>query len=151
MKIGKLLWIAGEATLLQIAAASGAWAQTLSLSGDPFSLDVHTAVAGFAPQSVTETSTTYAVTVPSSGAALKARLNAPVPSGVQLRISVQAPSGAATVGELSLSTTDQTVVMNLPQGSHSALGITYRLVASASAGVIAPASREIVFTIVQNP
>jgi hypothetical protein len=133
-----------------LAIGGGAVAQTLSVSGSPGTLRVTTAIAGGTPEIVTETSTTYSVTTPSANATRKitARLTSPLPAGVTMTISCQAPSGAISAGSITLSTTEQDVVTSIDRRTNaSGLTITYTLTAPLSVGVLSSQTRNVTFTI----
>jgi hypothetical protein len=137
--------------LLLAVPCSGLAAQSVIISGDPGSLDIGTASAGAPLDPASDATTTYTVTTSAAGQRIVARLDAPMPRGVTLTIELTAPTGAASAGEVTLSTVDQTVVGDIPSaGSYSSLAITYRLSAATSAGPVATAARSVIFTVVSG-
>lgn len=130
--------------------APPAAAQSMSVTGSPGSLAITTAVAGSAPTSVTESSTKYSTNtlLALSTSKITAQLNSPMPAGVTLTITLAAQPGATSMGEVTLSTTAQSVVTNIPTlATASDLAITYRLNATSAAGAIAASSRTVTLTI----
>lgn len=134
---------------LQIALGGALAAQsgTLSVSGNPSTLTITSAVAGFAPDPVSDNTTTYALLDVTSVARVTARLDAPIPTGSVLRLTMEAPGGAVSSGPVELSTTDQVMVRLIPVGSHSGLTLTYQFVAASAAGVVPPSVRTVTFTV----
>ncbi|HEX6964673.1 MAG TPA: hypothetical protein VF166_02665 [Gemmatimonadaceae bacterium] len=139
------------ALLILVPCASLA-AQTIAVSGDPGPLTVGTATPGAPLDPASDASTTYTVTTTAPGQKIVARLDAPMPAGVTLSILLTAPGGAASAGEVVLSTIDQTVVGSIPTpDSYAGLTITYRLKASTSAGSIPTTAGSVVLTVVPGP
>jgi hypothetical protein len=126
-------------------------AQSVTLSGDPGSLAIGTATAGAPLDPVSDATTTYTVATSAAGQQIVARLDAPMPGGVTLSITLTAPTGAVSMGEVTLSTVDQTVVGSIPAaGTYAGLAITYQLSSATSAGPVATAARSVVFTVVSG-
>ena len=112
----------------------------LRVSGDPGLLRITTAVAGSAPTGVSDVLTTYDVRVSSSSVKrITARLNAPMPAGVVLTVTLVPPTGATSMGPVVLDAIARDVVVNIT-GVNSTHAITYQLNATVAAGVIAPSS-----------
>lgn len=128
------------------------WAQTVVVSGDPGMLTVGSATPGSPLDPASDASTTYTVTTTTAGQRIVARLDAPLPNGVTLTVSLTPPGGTANAGEVTLSTVDQTVVGSIQTaGTYSGLAITYRLVATTAVGPVPTAVRSVVFTVVPGP
>lgn len=124
---------------------------TLTLSGEPAPLVVSTASAGSAPEPATESSTTYSLSATDLTSRITARLDTALPPGVTLRVSLAAPPGATSSGAVALSTAEQDVVRGIPAGSYAGLSITYTLQATSGAGVIAPSTPAVTFTVLAQP
>ena len=141
----------GALLLPRIQAA--AQQQTLTVSGAPGLLRISTAIAGFEPIAVSNATTTYTVSTgnPNRIHKIMARLNAPMPVGVTLTVTLDAPSGATSLGPVALDATDRDVVMGIPRRTTATHTITYELSASVAAGVIPNSSRTVTLTIVQQP
>jgi hypothetical protein len=125
----------------------------IALNGTPSPLVVAGAVAGAQPESVTDATTTYDVTnsSPTQSARILARLDAPLPAGVTLEITLEAPPGATSLGPVALTVADQPVVVGVPpQGGGTGLRVTYRLTAMVSAGVRGTESRQVILTLEQQ-
>ena len=138
--------------LAACAHASTAWAQGLFFAfGDPQPLVVSTATAGAQPDAVTSGTTSYTLINVSllQTVRVRARLNAPLPPGVTLEVTLTAPPGATSLGPVALTTTDRDVVVGVrPLTVYLTGTITYRLSATVAAGVVGPLTRQVIFTVV---
>jgi len=121
----------------------------LALTGSPSPLVVSSAVAGFAPASVTAGGTSYAISTNESNQKIIASIDATMPAGLNLEVSLAAPAGAASRGSVTLGTAGADVVTGISATAASALPITYRLNTTPSAQ-IAVESRTVTFTIVSG-
>ena len=111
------------------------------------SLTITTAVAGSAPTSATDATASWAVTTNQTGAKITANIASNMPAGLTLSSSLAAPTGATSAGFQALSTVAVdlvTVITKLAQGS---LAVTYKLDATAAAGVVASGTRVVTYTI----
>jgi hypothetical protein len=146
--------------LALVAVAGSAQAQTatqtvtfavnainqIAFVGSP-TLTITTAVAGSAPTSVSNAASTWAVTTNQTGAKITASIPANMPAGLTLSASLAAPVTATSAGFQSLSTTAVDVVTTLTKLNAGALAVTYKLDATAAAGVVASNSRVVTYTI----
>lgn len=150
------IFLASTALLLASAGTAAAQAtQTasyevqainqISVAGSP-SLTINTATAGSAPTAVTA-GATYAITTNETNRKITAGLDAAMPDGVSLSMSLAAPTGATSAGAVTLLTTAQDVVTAISTLNESGLSITYGLSATAAAGVVAAGTRTVTFTI----
>ena len=138
-----VLLLAGSRTV-------GAQAITLS-SGSAGSLVINAVVAGQDPTGATTSTTTYDVTTPNPPGTYRitARINQAMPAGTTLSLTMAAPTGASSVGPVSLTTTAQDIVINVPRKTTgTALAITYSFDATPAAGVVPITSRTITLAIV---
>lgn len=120
----------------------------LSVSGNPGALVVSTATAGQAPDIVSDASTTYAITTNESDRKITGAINTAMPSGVTLRVALQAPAGSGTSqGPTALTTTAQDLVTGISTLNEASRAITYSLQASSAAGVVPSASKTVTLTI----
>ena len=122
----------------------------IGISGAPVPLVINSAVAGSAPTSVTASGGTYAVTTNESNKKITASLDDPLPAGVRLEISLAAPQGAASAGEVALGVAASDLVTGISAVAASALPMTYRLSADATVHMAAPETRTVTFTIVSG-
>lgn len=127
-------------------------AQTLALTtGSTGTLLISTATAGADPSSANTAAGTYTVTQKKRDGALRitARLNAAMPAGTTLRITLAAPAGATSMGAVILTTTAQNVVTGIPAANVTtpAAAISYTFTATPAAGVIGPSSRIVTLTV----
>jgi hypothetical protein len=144
--------VAAAAVVALCVSSDKAGAQSLSVSSNPATMRITTAVAGAQPNSVVEASTTYSYDSKQNNKNLVAQLNAPMPFGVTLTATFEAPPGATSVPDVVLSTTAQTVVVNVDaQKKAVTRGITYTLSATPAAGVVPLQSRTVTLTIVSMP
>ncbi len=126
-------------------------AATISVSGPPSSLVVSTATAGAQPDSVSDSSTTYTATV-SSGmtGTIWASLNSSLPSATTLQVNLEAPTGATSLGGISLTSSDQMVVTGIAPGTYDSLTVTYIFSGTVSAGVVSSTPCTVLFTITES-
>lgn len=118
---------------------------TMTLSGDPGALSVTSAIAGSPPSSVTNDATTYGLSTSYVSTRITARMDAALPAGASLAVTLEQPTGGQSMGTVTLSTADQDLVRSILPGSYTGLRITYRLSATSAAGVLDLASRTVTF------
>jgi hypothetical protein len=138
------------ATSAQNVTFSVAAINQISVTGTP-TLAITGAPAGGAPTSVTDATSSYAITTNQSNLRIQAQINENMPLNVSLSASVAAPTGAATTGPTALSTTPANVVTGISQVNQGSLGISYTLTAAANAGTVPSQSRTVTFTVVTTP
>jgi hypothetical protein len=156
---------------MQLLAGRGSWArqaviiggllcfaaiargQTLSVSGSPANLVINTAIAGQPPTSDNDATTTYTVKALNKNNPLKitGRLNAAMPPGMTLTISLAPPGGAVSNGTVTLDATTRDLVGDITNSNAQTRSITYTLSATAAAGVVPPQSRTVTLTITAWP
>jgi hypothetical protein len=118
----------------------------IAFTGAP-SLTITTATAGSAPTSVTDAVTaTWAVTTNQTGAKITASIPA-MPAGLTLSASLAAPAAATSAGFLALSGTAVDLVTGITKLAQGSLGVSYKLDATAAAGVVTSATRVVTYTI----
>jgi len=134
-------------------SSSRANAQSFKVSGNPGTLAIQgTPVAGTAPTSVSDATTTYTLTSAQNGGKMTAQLNAAMPTGLTLTIAVDPPPGASSSGPVALSTTPQNVATGIVSFTGNATrNITYTLTATAAAGIVPLQSRTVTLTITSAP
>lgn len=138
--------------LVQAGLANSAAAQALSVSGNPSSLTVNTAIAGAQPVAVSNATTTYSVAASIlQKKKITARLNMAMPSGTTLTVSMVAPSGATSMGAVVLTPTAQDLVVNISNVLASTQAITFQLTANTSAGALAASTRTVTYSLVNHP
>ena len=118
----------------------------IAFTGAP-SLTITTAVAGSAPTSVTDASSAWAVTTNQTGAKISASIPSNMPAGLTLSANLAAPTGATSASFQSLSTVSVDLVTAITKLAQGSLTATYRLDATAAAGVVASATRLVTYTI----
>lgn len=118
----------------------------ISITGSP-SLSVTTAAAGSAPTSVTDATSSWAVTTNQTGAKISASIASAMPTGLTLSVNLAAPSGGSSAGMTSLGTVASDLVTSITKVSASGLGATYQLSATAAAGVVSSATKVVTYTI----
>lgn len=120
----------------------------MSVSGNPGALTINAATAGSAPTSVSDASTTWAITTNQTGTKVTAAIDQAMPANVTLRVSLAAPTGATSAGAVALGPSGADLVTGITQLSESGKVITYTLSATAAADVVANASRTVTYTVV---
>ena len=141
--------------LLSFFSSGVAQAQTaLTASGSPAPLIISTAVAGSQPVAIPDIATTYFVRVKNIAGVKKitAQIDTPMPPATTLTVALAAPSGATSLGAVSLDTTPRDVVVNI-SGINPGVtrGITYVFSATVAAGVIASQTRTVTLTLANFP
>lgn len=124
----------------------------LATSGNPGALTVSAATAGSEPDAVTDTSTSFAITTncATDGKKITAVLNEAMPSGTTLKITLAAPSGGTSAGEITLTASAQDVVTAIDGVASSGHQISYELDATVAAGVVSSANKTVTLTIVNQ-
>jgi hypothetical protein len=155
--IATALLVVGFLTLAEHAVAGDTATQTvtfavsaineLSVSGNPGSLIVSTATAGTAPDVVTDSTTSYAITTNETGRKITGAIDTPMPSGVTLAVNLAAPTGASSAGLTTLGTSAMDLVTGISTLNDSSKSITYSLSATSAAGVVPSASKTVTLTI----
>lgn len=128
-------------------------AQTLSVSGSPAAFRVNTAIAGQPPTDDTDNATTYSVKAANKNSPVKitGRLNAVMPAGMTLTVNLAPTTGATSNGTVTLDATARDLVGNITHTNVRTASISYVISATPSAGVVAPQSRTVTFTIAAWP
>jgi hypothetical protein len=123
----------------------------LLVSGSPAPLVVSAAVAGSAPVSVTNSSTTYTIALALGSHKLTGQINAGMPTGTTLSVTLAAPPGATSQGAVALSTTPHDLVTNISLVAATTRAITYRFSATSAAGVVPAQTRTVTLTLTSAP
>jgi len=118
----------------------------IAFVGTP-SLTITTAVAGSAPTSVTDASSTWAVTCNQTGAKISAAIASNMPAGLTLSANLAAPTGATSALYQSLSTVSVDLVTGITKLAQGSLTATYKLDATPAAGVVTSQTRVVTYTI----
>lgn len=123
--------------------------QVISVSTSPAALIVNSATPGFEPDSATDATTTYSITV-NKASKITAKINTAMSTDITLTINLASTEGISA-GDVDISNATITpldVVTAIPAGSKdSAQTITYTLSALATAGVIPQADKIVTLTI----
>lgn len=122
----------------------------IAISGGAVTLSVNSAVAGSAPTSVTDETHTYAITTNEQHRAIQASIDADMPQGVTLLMSLESPSAEATSTVVALSTTPARAVTGISTLAVANKKITYTMNATADAGVVPTITRVVTLTIVDD-
>jgi hypothetical protein len=122
----------------------------IGVAGNPAPLVISSATAGSAPTSVTAGGSSYAITTNEANKKITASIDQALPAGMQLEVLLAAPTGAASVGEVVLTTAPADVVTGISAISAASLAITYRLSATATVQMPSPATRTVTFTVVSG-
>ena len=145
-----LLTLAATAASAQTATQTVTFAvnaiNQIAFVGAP-SLTITTAVAGSAPTSVTDASASWAVTTNQTGAKITASIPLAMPAGLTLSSSLAAPAAAASLGFAPLTTVAVDLVTGITKLGQGALAVTYKLDATAAAGVVTSSTRVVTYTI----
>jgi hypothetical protein len=130
--------------LLLVGGRAARAQNSITVSGNPPLMRITTAVAGSQPTAITTATTTYTVVVATGGTRrVTGRLDAAMPVGTTVTVSLAAPPGATSLGAVTLDLTERDLVINIPRPTTATLAITYRFSATVSAGVIANSIRNV--------
>ncbi len=124
----------------------------ITVSGSPAQMHISTAVAGFAPTSVSNSSTTYTVSKPVAphSYTVTAQLNTTMPANTTLDITLQSAGNGSSAGAVALTTTAKTVISGITLKVTGAT-ITYNFNAAAAAGVVPLQTRRVTLTVITVP
>lgn len=139
-----------------LVAASAVSAQTLSATAGPAGvMRISTTIAaGAQPTSVTNVSGgTYTITTTNANRtyAITAQIDANMPTGSTLSVTLAAPPSATSLGPVALDVTARNVVTGIVRNTNATRNITYDFAATAAAGVIPSSSRTVTFTVIRFP
>jgi hypothetical protein len=126
---------------------------SITVSGNPGSLRISSAIAGSQPTPVSNAATTYTLVIGGSANRrykITAGLNTAMPPGVTLMANLAAPPGGTSLGAVALDATARDVVINIPGQTNVTRGITYQLSALVTAGVVTSRTRTVTFTIIRT-
>jgi len=142
----------GAFIILALIGTSGRLlADDIFVSGDPGALVVNAADAGSQPNPVMDASTSYSIDITTSNKKITGAIGSAMPAGTFLRVTLTAPSGATSAGQITLAVTAQDLVTGLVAGmNESGLGILYEFSATVEAGIVTPAVNTVTFTIVDS-
>ena len=119
----------------------------ISVSGNPSALIVNSATAGSEPDAASDNSTSYAITTNESSKKITGAINTAMPSNTSLKVTLVAPTGGTSAGQVTLSTTAADLVTGISTLAESGNTITYEFSATASAGVISSANKTVTLTV----
>ena len=116
-------------------------------------MSITSATAGFPPDFLTNAITTYTAKAKQANRPQKitGQLNAAMPVGMTLTVTLVATTGATSDGTVTLDATARELVGNITNTANETHGITYVLSATAAAGVVLSQSRTVTFTITAWP
>lgn len=120
---------------------------SISVSGNPAALIVSTASAGSQPTSATDTSTTYNLTSNATNQKITGAIDAAMPDGTTLAITLAAPTTGTSAGPVNMSTTAANLVTGISNIAQSNIAITYTVSATVSAAVAGPLMRTVTYTL----
>lgn len=119
----------------------------ISVSGNPSALIVNTAVPGSQPTAATDASTSYSITTNNSSRKITSAINSAMPANTSLKVTLTAPTGGSSAGQVTLSTTAQDLVTAISTLAESGLSISYEFSATLAAGIISSSQRTVTLTI----
>jgi hypothetical protein len=126
-------------------------ADDIFVSGNPGALIISAADAGSQPYAVTDASTSYSIDITTSNKKITGAIDSAMPANTYLGLTLAAPTGATSAGQIILSVTGQDLITGLTIGmNESGLGIVYEFSASVEAGIVPSASKTVTFTIADS-
>jgi hypothetical protein len=139
--------------VLLVLASRAVASQTITVAGNPAAMTVTGAIAGSEPFAVGSPATNYTTTTPTANHTYRitGQLLSALPAGLSLVATMTGPAGAIPSGAVTLSTTAQDLVTNIPRNTNFTGTITYQLVATAAAGVVSSQTSNVQLTISRFP
>jgi len=137
---------------LLAAIRAEALVDLLALSGDPAPMTISTATAGSDPDPAVDSSTSYGLTtVALATRRITGQIGSALPAGLSLAAELEAPPGATSQGQQTLSTTPVNLVTGIFDITLllSGFDITYTL--SATAQAAPTVGQNIVVTLTLTP
>lgn len=126
------------------------YASSIKVEGIPSPLIVSTATAGEEPDGVTDSSSSYSLKITRrQNTTLVASLDSPMPPYTSLKMTLEAPSGSHSY-PVTLSTTPQILIENIPEGTHPKKTITYQYSAKVTAGILPLQTKTIFLTLLSS-
>lgn len=122
----------------------------IDISAASVTLTISAASAGSQPTDFTDNSTaTYAITTNAAtdGKKITAAIDTNMPTGVTLSVTLAAPTGGSSAGEVAMTSIAADVVTLIDAVAESGLAMTFKLSATVSAGVVASASKTLTLTL----
>ncbi len=119
----------------------------LSVSGNPGAMTVNSATAGQAPNAVTDATTSYAITTNELVRKITGGINAAMPTGLTLSVTLAAPTGGLSAGKKALGTAATDLVTGVSLLNESGKTITYELAVTTGAGVVPSGTRTVTLTV----
>jgi hypothetical protein len=121
---------------------------SIAVSGNPANLIIDTAVAGSAPTSVSDSSTTYSITTNGSGKKITGAVDSNMPAGTTLQVTLAAPTGGTSNSSIPLTSVASELVTGISKKAQTGLGITYTFSATVNADPMASTgTKTVTFTI----
>ena len=119
----------------------------ITVSGNPGALVISTATAGSEPTAATDATTSYSVTTNGANKVITGSIDTAMPSNTYLRVTLTAPTGGSSAGQVTLSTTAQNLVTGISTLAEGGLAISYEFAATAAAGIVASATKTVTLTV----
>lgn len=99
---------------------------------------------------ISKSAATYAVTTNEVNRRIMVAIDAPMPDGTTLTMTMAAPSGGRAIESVALSTTPQTAVTGISLLNQGGLAIEYSVIAAPGSVVKAAANRTVSLTLVSS-
>jgi hypothetical protein len=119
----------------------------ITVSGNPGALVISTATAGSEPSAATDATTSYSVTTNGTNKRITGSIDTAMPSSTSLLVTLTAPTGGSSAGQVTLSMTAQDLVTGISTLAEGGLTISYEFTATAAAGVIASSTKTVTLTV----
>ena len=119
----------------------------ITVSGNPGALVISTATAGSQPTAATDATTSYSITTNGTNKKITGSIDTAMPANTSLLVTLTAPTGGSSAGQVTLSTTAQDLVTGISTLAESGLTISYEFTADAAAGVVASSTKTVTLTV----
>jgi hypothetical protein len=134
-------------TFTQTVTINVAVINELSVSGNPAAMIVNLANAGSQPTGIFNAVTSYNISSNDSNKKITGRLSSAMPANTSLKINLAPPTGAVSMGDVTLTTVASDLVTGINKVAESGKTITYTFSANVAAGVITAKTRTVTLTI----
>jgi len=137
--------------LLLIGRYGPAFADNISVSGNPSALIVNSTTAGSDLIAAMDATTTYRIETTTGNKKITGAINSAMPANTSLKVTLTAPTGAFSMLDITLTVTAKDLVIGIDNGTkESGLSISYEFSATVEAGVVSMSSKTVTFTIVDS-
>lgn len=145
--IGGCNFVFAATTATQTITFSISAVNNIVVSGDPGAMNISKVSADGGNISIVDSSTTYSMVTNESNKKITAMINSSMPKGVSLKVKLDPPDGATSLGDVVLTSASSDVVTGITKVAANNKTVTYILTADPSAGIVESDSRIVTLTL----